>query len=121
MPKYASATSYWAGEAGIGLVAFRLTGDAGLADRVHELVLANLDSPANEVMWGTPGTLLVAEAMLAWSGERRWDEAWRETADRLEAARDDDGLWTQRLYGSECRHLGPAHGYGQHPRACEPP
>lgn len=111
MPKYASAGSYWAGECGIGLVAFRLTGDAGIADRVHDLVLANLDSPANEVMWGTPGTLLVAEAMLACTAEPRWDDAWRASADRVLAARDGDGLWTQDLYGRSFRFLGPAHGY----------
>jgi len=111
MPAYASAGSYWGGEAGIALVAFRLTGDTGLADRVHELVLGNLASPTNEVMWGTPGTMLVAEAMLAWTGESRWDEAWRASAERLPAARDDDGLWTQNLYGRVFRFLGPAHGY----------
>ena len=117
MPKYASVGSYWAGECGIALVAFRLTGDAGLADRVHELVLGNLESPTNEVMWGTPGTMLVAEAMLAWTGEARWDEAWRASAERVEAARDEDGLWTQDLYGRVFRFLGPAHGYAGNVRA----
>ena len=110
-PEYASAGSYWMGECGIGLVAFRLTGDTGLADRVHELVLENLASPTNEVMWGTPGTTLVAEAMLAWTGEPRWNEAWRASADRVLAVRDEDGLWTQDLYGRVYRFLGPAHGY----------
>ena len=113
----ASPTSYWMGECGIGLVAYRLSGDAGLADRVHELVLANLDSPTNEVMWGTPGTLLAAEAMLGWTGEPRWDEAWHTSADRMLAARDDDGLWTQDLYGRTLRFLGPAHGYAGNVRA----
>ncbi len=75
----ASPPSYWMGECGIALVAFRQTGDAGLADRIHELVLANLESPTNEVMWGAPGSLLMAEAMLAWTGEPRWDEAWQRS------------------------------------------
>ena len=117
MPDHASAASYWGGECGIALVAFRLTGDAGLADRVHELVLRNLDSGTNEVMWGTPGSMLVAEAMLAWTGEPRWGEAWEAGAERLLAARDEDGLWTQHLYGSELRYLGPAHGYAGNMRA----
>ncbi|HEY2355472.1 MAG TPA: LanC-like protein [Gaiellaceae bacterium] len=107
----ASAASYWMGECGIALVAFRLTGDAALADRVHELVLGNLDSPTNEVMWGAPGSMLVAEAMLAWTGESRWDEVWQVCAARVLAARDADGLWTQDLYGRTFRFLGPAHGY----------
>jgi hypothetical protein len=117
MPQYASAGSFWGGECGIALVASRLTGDAGLADRVHELVLENVASPTNEVMWGTPGTMLAAEAMLAWTGEARWEEAWRASAESLLAARDDDGLWTQDLYGSDFRFLGPAHGYAGNIRA----
>jgi hypothetical protein len=116
-PPHAAAGSYWAGESGIALVAFRLTRDRGVADRVHELVLGNLDSPTNEVMWGTPGTMLVAEAMVAWTGEPRWNEAWRAGAERLEAARDEDGLWTQHLYGQDARYLGPAHGYAGNVRA----
>ncbi|HJQ50634.1 MAG TPA: LanC-like protein [Gaiellaceae bacterium] len=116
-PPYSAAGSYWAGECGIALVAFRLTGDSGIADRVHELVLANLDSPTNEVMWGAPGTMLVAEAMLAWTGQSRWDGAWHTSAERVEATRDADGLWTQDLYGRAFRFLGPAHGYAGNVRA----
>jgi Lanthionine synthetase C-like protein len=115
----ASPTSYWMGECGIALVAYRLTGDAGLADRIHELVVANLGSETNEVMWGTPGTTLVAEAMLAWTGESRWEEAWDTSADRVLAARDKDGLWTQDLYGRTLRFLGPAHGYAGNVRALD--
>jgi hypothetical protein len=110
-------TSYCFGEVGIALVAFRLTADAGIADRIHELVFAGLDSEANEVMYGTPGSMLVAEAMLAWTGELRWDEAWRAAAERVEAARDADGLWTARIGGHAGRYLGPAHGYVGNVRA----
>src|SRR5205085_10538278 len=56
-------------------------------------------------------TLLVAEAMLAWTGEPRWSEAWDACAERVLAAQDDDRLWTQDLYGRTMRFLGPAHGY----------
>jgi lanthionine synthetase-like protein len=110
-------TSYHFGELGVTLVAFRLTRDAGLAERVHELVLASLDSDANEVMYGTPGAMLVAEAMLAWTGEPRWDEAWRAAAERVETARDADGLWTSHIGGHAVRYLGPAHGYAGNVRA----
>ena len=110
-------TSYHFGEAGIALLAFRLTRDAGLADRIHELVLAGLDSKANEVMYGTPGSMLVAEAMLAWTGEDRWDEAWRTASEAVLAARDGDGLWTSHIGGHAGRYLGPAHGYAGNARA----
>ena len=74
--EWAYAPSYLAGECGIALVGYRLTGDVGLADRVHELVLANLEDEWNELLWGAPGSLLAAEAMLAWTGEPRWEDAW---------------------------------------------
>jgi Lanthionine synthetase C-like protein len=35
----------------------------------------------------------------------------RASEDWLRGQRDDDGLWTQRLYGEERRFLGPAHGF----------
>ena len=48
------------GEAGILLVAFRLTRDPALADALLVRVRANVANDANELMWGTPGTLLAA-------------------------------------------------------------
>jgi hypothetical protein len=110
-------TSYHFGELGIALVAFRLSGDVGIADRIHELILVSLDSNANEVMYGTPGSMLAAEAMLAWTGGSRWDEAWRAAAERVEGARDAEGLWTSHIGGHAARYLGPAHGYAGNVRA----
>jgi Lanthionine synthetase C-like protein len=98
------------GESGILAVAWRLTGDDALADDLLRRVRENAASEANEIMWGAPGTLLAARAMLDWTGEERWAEAWRESAEAVWGARDADGLWTQRLYGETYRGLGPAHG-----------
>lgn len=110
-------TSYSFGELGIDLVAYRLTGAAALADRLHELVLTRPPAETNELMVGAPGAMFVAEAMFAWTGEPRWDEAWRECAARVDAARDGDGLWTQHFSDGEDRYLGPAHGYAGNMRA----
>jgi len=117
LDEYTVETGYSFGELGIDLVAYLLTGDAGLADRVHELLLVEPDSESNEVMVGTPGRMLAAEAMLAWTGEHRWEQAWRGMAERVEAAREPDGLWTQCLGGQDARYLGPAHGYAGNMRA----
>jgi lanthionine synthetase-like protein len=114
--EWAHAPGYLAGECGIALVGFRLTGDAGLADRVHELVLANLDDEWRELLWGAPGSLLAAEAMLAWTGEQRWEAAWDALADELEAVREADGLWTQHRLG-DARYLGVGHGFAGIERA----
>jgi hypothetical protein len=117
LDEFTVETSYSFGELGIDLVAYLLTGDAGLADRLHELLLVEPDPESNEVMVGTPGRMLAAEAMLAWTGEHHWDEAWCRMAEQVEAARDPDGFWTQRLGGQDARYLGPAHGYAGNMRA----
>lgn len=98
------------GEAGIVLVACRLAPSRELSDRLHALVRANVENPAEEVFWGAPGTLMAARAMLAWTGEERWQEAWDETAEALLERRGADGLWVQRLYGQEFAILTPPHG-----------
>jgi hypothetical protein len=103
-------SSLLCGETGILLVALRLAPSDVLADDLHRCVRANVDNEAEEVMWGAPGTLIAARAMLAWTGEDRWRDAWHESADALWARRDDEGLWTQRLYGQEVRTLTPPHG-----------
>jgi lanthionine synthetase-like protein len=98
------------GETGILLVAWRLTRDDEFADALHARVLENVANEAEDVMWGTPGTLLAAATMLEWTGDERWRTAARDSAGSLLARRDEDGLWTQRLYGDELRGLGPIHG-----------
>jgi hypothetical protein len=98
------------GEAGIILTAYRIAPSRELADALHERVRANVANEADEVMWGSPGSLLAAEHMLAWSGDERWRDAWDESADALLARQDEKGWWTQRLYGMTERFLGPVHG-----------
>jgi hypothetical protein len=98
------------GESGILLVAWKLAPSADLADDLYARVRANVDNEAEEIMWGAPGTMIAAGAMLEWTGEERWTEAWRESAEALRSRRDEDGLWTQRIYGHEIRSFTPPHG-----------
>jgi lantibiotic modifying enzyme len=95
------------GESGALLVAFRLTSDPALADDLHALVRDNVDNPTDDISWGAPGTLLAALAMGEWTGERRWDEAARESAAALRERRGGDGLWRQ---DDDYRGLGTLHG-----------
>src|SRR5438094_5212281 len=95
------------GETGPLLVAFRLASDPALADDLHALVRDNVTNPTDDVMWGAPGTLLAALAMGEWTGEPRWEEAARESAETLRARRGDDGLWRQ---DDDYRGLGTVHG-----------
>ena len=98
------------GESGILTVAWRLAQGHELAGDLLELVRANVGNETNELMWGVPGTLLAARAMLESTGDERWRVAVAESADALWAARDADGLWTQQLYGRTYQSLGPPHG-----------
>jgi lantibiotic modifying enzyme len=95
------------GESGALLAAFRLTSDPALADDIHVLALDNVDNPTDDISWGAPGTLLAALAMGEWTGERRWDDAARESATALRERRGDDGLWRQ---DDDYRGLSTLHG-----------
>ena len=98
------------GEAGPLLVAWRLASGDDLAADLLARVRANVHNDAHEVMWGVPGTLIAAGAMLEWTGDLRWSDAWHESADAFLARRDDDGLWTNHLYGNVYKSLTPPHG-----------
>jgi hypothetical protein len=99
------------GETGILFVAWRLSPSRDLELSLLERVRQNVDNEADEVMWGSPGTLIAAQAMLESTGAEVWRDACRETADALWARRDADGVWLQDLYGlPPARRLGPVHG-----------
>jgi hypothetical protein len=99
------------GGTGILLVAWRLTGGAVLADELYALVGGNVDTEPDDVMWGTPGTLVAAQHMLVETGDDRWRVACDESADALWARRDEQGRWTQHLHGETYVGLSTAHGY----------
>ena len=61
-------------------------------------------------MWGAPGALIAARAMLEWTGEDRWRDACAETAEAIWSRRGEDGIWLQRIYGQELRGITPPHG-----------
>ena len=96
-------SSLLCGEVGPLLVAWKLAPSDELADDLLERIRGNVDNEAEELMWGSPGTILAARAL-------HEAEAGRESAAALLARRDDDGVWTQRLYGGAYRLLGPVHG-----------
>ncbi|HXY80223.1 MAG TPA: LanC-like protein [Gaiellaceae bacterium] len=96
-------SSLFCGETGPLLVACLLGAGGSLADELLARVRANVANEAEELFWGTPGTLVAAAAM-------GWDDAARESADALASRRDADGLWTQRHYGPTVRSLGAPHG-----------
>ena len=99
-----------AGESGILMTAWLIEPTPDRADRLHDRIRENASNEAIEVMWGAPGTMLAAAELHRRTGEERWADAWRESAQNLIDSREDDGLWANKLYG-ELRHsLTPPHG-----------
>jgi lantibiotic modifying enzyme len=108
------------GESGPLLVAWRMGPSDELADDLHALVRKNVGNEAVEIMWGAPGTMLAAKEMYDWTRDQRWADAWQESADSVLAMREDDGMWTNRLYGETFRSLTPPHGLVGNVRALQP-
>jgi lantibiotic modifying enzyme len=109
------------GESGALLVAWRVESSAELADELLARVRENVGNEAVEIMWGAPGTMLAARAMHDWTGgEQRWADARQESAESVLAMREEDGLWTNRLYGETFRSLTPPHGLVGNVRALQP-
>jgi hypothetical protein len=89
------------GETGILLTCRRL--GLGVKADLEARIRANVANVAEDLMWGTPGTVLAA----ALAG---LDDAARASADALAARRDAEGLWTQRIWGEEFRSVSVPHG-----------
>src|SRR4051794_31487640 len=110
-PEFEGERGLWIGEGGIALLAWRLAPTPALADRLAAL-LAVPEDDTLELMWGSPGLLLIADALLERTGDQRWADAWHALANHLlrRWGEQVSGFWTQRVYGSTGEHIGPAHG-----------
>jgi hypothetical protein len=94
--------SLWMGEVGVRLVLQRLSPSARNRERLAELIEQNAEAEQQELMWGSPGTILAGRELGLDVGP---------SVEWLRAQRGPDGLWMQDLYGSKRRHVGPAHGF----------
>jgi Lanthionine synthetase C-like protein len=103
-PEHDPRRSLWMGETGIRLVLQRLAPSSENLEALAMLISENARDERRELMWGSPGTMLVAR-------ELGLDDLWAESADWLRRERDEDGVWEQHLYRNRRRFLGPAHGF----------
>jgi hypothetical protein len=101
-PDEDSERSFWVGETGIRLVLQRLAPSEANLARLSELIAANERDERYELMFGSPGTILVG---------RELGLDVTASIDWLHGQRDSEGLWTQRLFGQTTRGIGPAHGF----------
>ena len=65
------------------------------ADLLTLEIAANVGNETNELLWGSPGTMLASAAMIERGGEERFAELWSRSAAQLLSVRDPDGCWTQ--------------------------
>jgi lantibiotic modifying enzyme len=107
--------SYLMGRSGVLLTHYRLRPAPAVAERLAQSIAANREHPSRELLWGAPGTMHAALAMHEWTGEERWAELFRSSAQALEDALVDgpEGcrLWDQDLYGRRSTYLGAGHGF----------
>jgi hypothetical protein len=104
-PDFEEAPALLMGESGIVLTSIVLGLD-DLRERLRELVVANERNATWELMWGSPGTMVAAQAV-------GLDVEWERSAALLLEQWDKagDGIWTQDLYGRSRQFIGPAHGF----------
>ena len=105
-----------AGPIGILAVAERLSPSPVRRDLLLEVLEQNIGKPTVEVMWGAPGSLLVAAEMLDRTGDPRWADLWSRLANDVWSGWVEDErwgyrVWTQLLYGTVAQYISPAHGF----------
>jgi Lanthionine synthetase C-like protein len=109
--------SYLMGDTPILMLAQGDEPTAARADALAALIEGNLDHPARELMWGSPGTLLAALFLHPRSAsDARWAALFRSTAAKLWSQlqwSDEHGCayWTQDLYGRQSTYLDAVHGF----------
>jgi Lanthionine synthetase C-like protein len=108
--------SFFLGEVGVLLVAWRMTQLAAIADQIYNAVEANIPNPTNEALWAAPGTMLAAWHLWDATGEHRWRELFLANVEQVWNTCSFDAkagchLWTQDLYGKVLQYLGAGHGF----------
>lgn len=108
--------SYLMGDTPIALMACRAQANAEQEALLVDLIAANIDHPARELMWGAPGTLLAALFAHERTGAPRWAELFRRTAAALWAQLEWSpeyacAYWSQNLYGRRSTYLDAVHGF----------
>jgi hypothetical protein len=71
------------GTSGILLVADHFAPSPETAETLAELIAGQVKHPANELLYGAPGTMLTARAMYARTGQECFADLWRASAREL--------------------------------------
>ena len=109
-------SSFMDGDTPIRLMAFGAAPTVELESTLDTLIEANFEHPARELMRGSPGTMLAALFLFERTGNQRWADLFRSSAERLWnqlewSHQDRCSFWTQHLFGRESTYLGAVHGF----------
>jgi hypothetical protein len=108
--------AYLMGETPVWLLEHARSGSAVASDRLAELIEGNIEHPARELMWGSPGTLLAALFMHQRTGQDRFANLFRRTAAVLWSQLEWSEMhrchfWRQALYGQVSAYMDAVHGF----------
>lgn len=108
--------SFLMGDTPIRMMAYGSEPTESLESTLDALIAGNVDHPARELMWGSPGTLLAALFLHERTGKERWSALFRLTAARLWTQLEWSpqhrcSHWAQDLYGRRSTYLGAVHGF----------
>jgi hypothetical protein len=65
------------------MMAFGAEQTEALEGALDTLIAGNIEHPARELMWGSPGTMLAALFLYERTGKQRWSDLFRLTAGKL--------------------------------------
>lgn len=107
---------YLLGYAGVNLLHWKLTQDDNTLDNLEDNIKVNMTNPIHELMWAAPGTMLCAWFLYLETGQQRWRDLYKQSADYLFSTWEFDTLhqcdiWVQHIYGESAKYLGIVHGF----------
>ncbi len=111
-----ASASYLMGDLPALMMVQEQTSSESGVQQLLALIDGNINHPARELMWGSPGTLLAALFLHQRFGDERFAEAFRHTAAHLRSQlkwSEEHGChyWDQDLYGRNSSYLDAVHGY----------
>ena len=108
--------SFLTGDTPIQMMSFGEAPAEELESALASLIAGNLEHPARELMWGSPGTLLAALFLYEHTGKQRWSDLFRLTAAKLWSQLEwspqyQCSYWTQYRNGRQSAYLDAVHGF----------
>ncbi len=111
-----NTTGYLLGSLGSNFVKWNFTTEQKYLEQLQDDAIANIDHPANELMWAAPGSMIVALELFKQTKNQQWLDIYKTGAKKLllSFCKIDDEpcyAWWQDLYGSSAVYLGLVHGF----------